>query len=192
MINVHDKALFERVKQGDQRALQILFDMYYTPLCRYAHTMLRDEAAAEDVVQQLFTRLWVKRDEIEVDGALKAYLYSAVRNASYNVFKHQKVRQAHNEHVAAAAANKSSLASEALEATELQQRINAAIESLPPQCRIIFAKSRYESLSYKEIADEMDLSVKTVENQMGKALRLMREALQDYLHILIAIGLLPG
>ncbi len=192
MTSTQDKAIFERVKQGDENALKMLFDMYYNPLCQYANTMLRDSAAAEDVVQQIFTNLWVQRSKIGIDEALKPYLYSAVRNATYNVFKHHKVRQVHHDYMNAASANQSPDGSEVLEAVELQQRITAAIEELPPQCRLIFSKSRFESLSYKEIADEMGLSVKTIENQMGKALRLMRESLRDYLHILIAFGFLQG
>ena len=192
MATIQDKALFDQIKQGDEHALQLLFHMYYSSLCQYANTLLKDTAAAEDVVQQCYTTLWVKRLEIDIEGAVKSYLYSAVRNASFNVIKHQKVRQTHRENILHTTNGHSPDGSEVLEANELQARIKIAIGQLPPQCGIIFTKSRYESMSYQEIADEMGISVKTVDNQMGKALRLMREALRDFLPILIAIGFLPG
>ncbi len=121
--------------------------------------------------------------EIMIDSSLKSYLYRAVRNAALNRLKHEKVKANHVAFVTSRNENFVSPADE-LEETELHFRIQRALKKLPEQCRVVFEMSRFEELKYTEIAERLGISVKTVENQMGKALRIMREQLNDYLPLI--------
>lgn len=185
---VSDKGLLRQIADGNVNAFEMLFKQHYENLCRYACTFVRDCDEAEDIVQKTFVSFWEKRSDIAVETSLKSYLYRAVRNAALNNIKHQQVRQKHaasmtiDDHVA------SQSASDGVVSAELNERINTAIERLPEQCRRIFELSRFEGLKYSEIAEQLGISVKTVENQMGKALRRMRDELHEYLPILIILG----
>ena len=166
-----------RTKQG----YEALFREHYDGLCGYVNVYLKDRAAAEEVVQELFFNLWKKREEIEINSSIKAYLYKAARNHSLNVLRHIEIRENYKklneEHRADAEAHSHN----EMEVGELQVRISKAIDKLPPERQKIFLMSRYEDLKYREIADKLKLSVKTVEAQMGKSLKFLREELEDYL-----------
>lgn len=165
-----------------------VFKTWYKSLHAYACTLLRDTAAAEETVQTIFVRLWEKREEIVIREKLSSYLYRAVHNESMNVLKQQKRATAYQSHVMRQPNQpEPEKASEKVRLTELQEKIEEAMNALPEQCRIIFQLSRFEELKYKEIADRLDLSVKTVENQMGKALKLMRLRLLDFLVLLLIL-----
>ncbi|TAH42300.1 MAG: RNA polymerase sigma-70 factor [Bacteroidetes bacterium] len=181
-----ESALLTALKNGDQAALETLFRTYYEGLCKYAHTILNDMDESEETVQQLFIQLWEKRSSMKISNSAQAYLQKAVRNSCLNKIKHKKVRRQYVEEATALANHSEPSTSISLQ-NELRDQINIAIESLPEQCRIIFKLSRFEELKYSEIAEQMGLSIKTVENQMGKALRIMREKLKDYLVILIML-----
>jgi RNA polymerase sigma-70 factor (family 1) len=162
---------------------EVIFRSYYERLCHYANMWLKDMDASEEVVQNTFVKLWEKRDSIKVELSVKSYLYRAVYNASINEIKHQKVKDnyanMHNNHEPSNELHSQS------ELKELESRIEKALKSLPEQCRLIFQMSRYQDLKYREIADILNISIKTVENQMGKALKMMRMNLSDYLAITI-------
>ena len=182
-ITVKDKQLMTQVVTGDLNAFEMVFRDYYKPLVRYGNTFLRDTDETEDVVQQVFVSLWEKRAQLDIHTSIRAVLYKAVQNACLNRIKHLKVRNAYAED------RKWTLeyeeTSDPLHVDELNQRIRVAIENMPEQCGRIFKMSRFEQLRYQEIADQLGLSVKTVENQMGKALKIVREELKDYLPLLI-------
>ena len=161
----------------------MVFRDYYTPLVRYGNTFLKDTDETEDVVQQVFVSLWEKRTQLDIHTSVRAVLYRAVHNACLNRLKHQKVRRDYAGDWKSTQSD--SEQTDALEAAELQDRINRAIEGMPEQCARIFKMSRFEQLKYQEIADQLGLSIKTVENQMGKALKIIREALKDYLPLFI-------
>jgi RNA polymerase sigma-70 factor (family 1) len=162
-----------------------VFHKYYDSLVQYANTIIRDTAESEDIVQQVFITLWEKKETINVHTSLRAMLYKSVYNASLNKIKQQKVRYKYaNEYQTE---NSTEDSSNMIQEKELQQRIDEAIETLPTQCAKIFKMSRYEELKYKEIAESLNLSIKTIENQMGKALKLMRDNLKDYLPLLLII-----
>ena len=160
-----------------------LFHDYYTPLVQYAITLLKDADDAEDIVQQVFVSFWEKYDSIEVHTSERAMLYKAVYNACLNKIKFRKVRISFAQEYLADVDNHTAV--EELQAKELQQTINAAIENMTEQCGKIFKMSRFEQLKYQEIADQLGLPVKTIENQMGKALKLVRESLKAFLTIFI-------
>ena len=140
---------------------------------------------AEEIVQQVFYSLWAKRGSLDINTTLKAYLFKAVHNSSLNKIKQGKVRQLYANNYKATANVETHTSGQLLQGKELEALINEAIAELPEQCGVVFKMSRFGNLKYAEIADELNISVKTVENHMGKALKLMRDKLKDYLHILI-------
>lgn len=161
----------------------MIFNQYYRPLVQYGNTFMKDLDEAEDLVQQVFVSVWEKRETTEIHTSLRALLYKAVHNACLNRIKQQKVRRdfAQSEIVS----QPSESVADPVQEKELQQQIEDAVALMPEQCAKIFRMSRFEQLKYQEIADQLGLSVKTVENQMGKALKLMRESLKDYLPVFI-------
>lgn len=173
------------IRQGQESAFEQMFRTYYERLCRYAHTLLKDADEAEEMVQTVFLTIWEKRADLEITLSLKAYLYRAVHNHCLNRIKHYGVRENHREYSLYVQADGYDSVTEAIHANELEERIERAVSKLPEQCQVVFRMSRFEELKYQEIADQLGLSVKTIENQIGKALRIMRQELADYLPLII-------
>ena len=164
-----------------------IFKEHFKGLHAYAYTMLRDEQLAEDIVQGMFMKLWEKKDTIQIEKSLASYLYRAVHNDSLNYLKHLKVKAAHLAHEARSTGSYNN-APDNVSYKQLEERLELALKELPEGCRTVFQMSRFEELKYSEIAAKLDISVKTVENQMGKALRILRQELVDFLPaILITI-----
>ncbi|SMD43889.1 RNA polymerase sigma-70 factor, ECF subfamily [Aquiflexum balticum DSM 16537] len=184
-----DQQVFSNIQSGDTASFEMLFKTHYNPLCRFALSFLKDPDDAEETVQAVFIGIWEKKATIQVDTSIKSYLYRSVRNACLNEIKHQKVRQLHAGTVQAEGEPRSQPSDHLAIRKELESKIQEALETLPEQCKLIFKMSRFEELKYQEIAAQLQLSVKTVENQMGKALKLMRIQLKDYLPLItILIG----
>lgn len=167
-----------------EHSFESMFKTHFQGLHAYARTILQDEAAAEEVVQQVFVRLWEKRSSLHIDRSLPSYLYRAVYNESMNVLKHREVRRQHHIY-ASSLGEPEHTDTNSVDYRELRQRLSEALNRLPEQCRTIFQLSRFEDLKYREIAERLNLSVKTVENQMGKALRIMRSELVDFLPLFL-------
>lgn len=182
-----ENQLFETLKAGDITAFEMLFRTYYQPLCNYAFTFVQDKDEAEEIVQSTFLSLWEKKQTLEIRTAVKPYLYAMVRNASLNVLKHEKVKKEHAEVTMAVGERSIESVARTVMASELESRIYKAMDALPEQCRLVFKLSRFEELKYSEIAEQLNISVKTVENHMGKALKIMREQLRDYLPLVIVL-----
>lgn len=157
------------------------FDKFFDGLHRYAFTLLKDPDKAGDAVQSIFTKWWEMQTQLENQDAAKAYLYTAVYRHCLNVIRHEKIKLVHAESYAQELSAKSSVFANPGSFEELDHQVQTAIESLPSQCQLIFKKSRLEEKRYAEIAEEMNLSIKTIEAQMGKALKILREKLQDYI-----------
>ena len=180
---LHIKALSE----GDITVFEMIFRSYYQPLCNYAYTFLQDKEDAEEIVQSTFLLMWEKRDALAIRTSVKPYLYAMVRNACLNVLKHQKVKQRFAGEEIAMAERSHDDVSQHVASNELELRIKVAMNELPEQCRMVFKLSRFEELKYAEIAEQLNISVKTVENHMGKALKIMREQLKDYLPLILVL-----
>lgn len=163
-----------------------VFKEHYKNLHAYACSILKDEDEAEEMVQNVFYKLWEKKEKIGELQSVPAYLYRSVHNECMNYVKHEKVKMAYEAH-AVHHGTVASRETDTATAKELEHRIADALADLPEQCRTIFQLSRFEELKYREIADKMGLSVKTVENQMGKALKILRTKLADYISV---VGLL--
>lgn len=170
---------------SDIKTFEMFFKTHYTPLVNYANTLLKNIDEAEDKVQHVFISIWEKRHSLEIHSSLRAFLYKSVHNHSLNALKHEKIKQNHAIHVQNN--HETIQAEKELEQKELQEKIRQSIQILPEKCRQIFEMSRFEDLKYKEIADRLELSVKTVENQMGKALKILRTELRDYITILMIL-----
>lgn len=182
-----DQEIFNSIKLGDEKALEMLFHEYYQPLCQFAFSFLNDREEAEEVVQNSFVRIWEKRQEISIQTSAKAYLYQVIRNSCLNELKHQKVKIQHQKwSIMDGDGMEQSSDSMAIRG-ELEEKIKQAMQKLPEQCRLVFSLSRFEDLKYKEIADQLNISVKTVENQMGKALKIMRQELKEYLPLILLL-----
>lgn len=179
-----DKTLLEGLRRGDETAFDALFRAYYAPLCRYACSLADgDMDEAEDIVQQAFVRLWEQRDALDIAWSLRAYLYKTVHNRCLNRIRDAKTREQYKIYNAQQMEQQEAHAH--IPEPELVERLQRALATLPEQCRRIFELSRFEELKYREIADQLGISIKTVETQMGKALRLMRIQMADYLTVLL-------
>ncbi len=178
------------IQKGDEVAFESVFKAYYSRLCSYANTMLNDSEEAEEMVQNTFIVLWENRANVDIHTSLKSYLYRAVHNSCLNRIKHMKVRQEHSAYVLHTQEEEVESTSHMVMGNELQQQINVAIEQLPPQCKRVFTLSRYENLTYAEIAAHLEISVKAVDKQMVRALRILREQLKDYLPLILLLLLL--
>ncbi len=186
-VDLPEQMQVNALREGGITAFEMLFRTYYQPLCNYAYSFLQDRENAEEVVQSTFLLVWEKRETLAIHTSVKPYLYAMVRNACLNVIKHEKIKQKYaGEELAMAERTHDSVA-HAVASNELEYRIKVALEGLPEQCRMVFTLSRFEELKYSEIAEQLNISVKTVENHMGKALKIMREKLKDYLPLIIAL-----
>jgi len=180
---------FAPIAAGDRSAFEALFRLYYRPLCAFALGYVKDTDKCEDLVQDLFFRLWLDREKMGVTTSMKAYLYTSVRNRCLNAVKVQgrmRVLNAESDdHIDQEARSED-------EHSERIARVQAAIELLPEERRKVFKLSRYEGLKYHEIADRLGISTKTVENQMGKAFKTLREELKDLVPLLPWLFLIGG
>lgn len=175
----------------DLNTIEILFRNHYDELSRYAFSILKEQESAEDIVQKLFIKLWEKRNELGGINHVKAYLYQSVYNTCINELKVIKRKGTHSSITEQMNLKATDDASEKLRSEELLLKIDTAIERLPKKCGEVFKLSRTKEMTYKEISEQLNISIKTVENHMGKALKLMREELTEYLPIvLISILLL--
>lgn len=176
-----DNNLIELIINGDKRAFDEVFLKHFKSLHAYAFTMIKEKDDAEEIVQNVFVRVWTKRTQLKSDGFLKSFLYRSVHNESLNYLKHQKVRSNFNVHYTDAVKNEIGDLNKEIMATELEKNIHKAINDLPDKCRDVFQLSRFDQLKYQEIADALNISIKTVENQMGKALKILRLKVVDFL-----------
>lgn len=185
---------WNELKEGDITAFEMFFKTYYQPLCNYAYSFIQDRDEAEEIVQSAFLSVWEKRDSLDIKISLKSYLYTMVRNTSLNVIKHEKIKQKYVGQALAFNERSHEGVAQSVLSSELEERIHKAMQILPEQCRIVFKLSRFEELKYSEIAEHLGISIKTVENHMGKALKIMREQLKDYLPLWIAcmLGFING
>ena len=156
-----------------------LFRTHYSDLCSYANGFLKDADASEDVVQEVMLRIWNSRGTIEIIGSQRSYLFRAVRNSCLNVLKHISIQEQYQE--SRERLEPGTDPGDTMVASELQVKIRAAINLLPVERRKVFILSRYEGLTYSQAAEKLGISVKTVENQMTKALQFLRKELADYL-----------
>ncbi|TKC09295.1 RNA polymerase sigma-70 factor [Pedobacter frigoris] len=169
----------------DDIAFERLFKAHYRELHAYAGVMLRDKDMAEEIVQSMFLKFWEKRELLNIQSSIKAYLYKCTYNDCLNYIKHQKIRTKYQDFAMYTMNDQHEPASSKVELTELQKKLQEALNELPEHCRTVFQMSRFEDLKYREIAEQLGISIKTVENQMGKALKILRIKLADFITLII-------
>ncbi len=184
-MELNEEGIVTLLAKRDEKIFEQVFKTHFKNLHAYAFTILKDEMVAEELVQNVFYKIWERPKKLSINGSIAAYLYRAVHNESLNHLKHLKVRSKYQLHAVHQMKNESDSASKKILFKELESKLYRALQELPEQCRTIFQLSRFEELKYREIADRLNISPKTVENQMGKALKLLRMKLIDFLPLTI-------
>ena len=182
--NVLENLFGKVVSCGDYHAFRELFTRNYKALCNYAMRVVSTREIAEEVVSDVFVKLWKNREQIEVHTSFQAYIYRAVRNQALDYLKLRVHRQNERESLDNVQWNMSHAdhfsPAEELSFNEFYDHIEGCIQRLPRQCQIIFRLSREEGLRYRDIAERLDISVKTVETQMSRALKVLRERVPEH------------
>lgn len=182
-----EQEIIPKIRNGNEEAYRMVFYRYYDSLCHYAMNFIRDKGKAEDLVQEVFLKLWTKRESLKTGSSLKAYLYKMTYHEFVTVFRKEKRYQQELDIFKFEAL--SPIIQESEESWQLKlKRVKEAIDSLPPRCKEIFILNKKHGLKHKEIAEQLSISVKTVENQVGKALKALRKKLaEETLQVLIFI-----
>ncbi len=175
-----ENEIVRRIIKGDDKAFEIVFNKYFKRLCVYASRFLYSDESAEEVVQEVFVRFWERSESLNPESSLAAYLYRSVYNTCLNQIKHEKVKDNYKTYMLNYMEHNLPGSDVDDEQKELLKQVYAAIDDLPPMCSEIFKLSRYEGLKYQEIADHLEISLKTVEVQMGKALRVLRDKFKKH------------
>ncbi len=188
MLNYTDNEIINRLRQDSEEAFEYIFLKFYNRLCLYVTCLIHNKNSAEEIVQDVFYELWEKRNILKINISLKAYLFKAVYNRSINYINYNRRRNKYvqnqlnkiqNQQIVPPVSDNYPIAN--LLSQELDILINKAIASLPNQCRTVFQLCRFENLSYKEIATKLHISVNTVKTQLQRAMKKLRNSLQDYL-----------
>ncbi len=183
-----NRQIIEAIRNDDERIFEQIFRKYYNKLFNYARHYVIDQEIAREIVQDTFMKLWENRSSLDSNSNLNSLLYRIIHNNSLNYLKHLHIQKKYSESVRknliTYQLNYIALKDETSEQilyNELQNKVNKAIEQLPPKCKEIFLLSRTKEYKYKEIAYQLNISVKTVENHIAEALRRIRIYLHEYL-----------
>ncbi|HMU02069.1 MAG TPA: RNA polymerase sigma-70 factor [Saprospiraceae bacterium] len=161
------------LRENPEQALHSMYQKYYSMLCYQVMSILKDRSISEDIVQEVFLEIWKKREELVVQQSIEGYLKRACRNRTLNYIRDNHVKW-EDESSLAEQEDTGFTFEQYLSAEELNLKINNVIAELPDKCGVVFSLSRFEDMSYAEIAKELSISVKTVENQISKALKILR------------------
>lgn len=189
ILQIAENILIEKIKNGDKTAFESIFKSYYNQLCSYANKFVKDIDNCEEIVQEIFFQVWQNKNKIVIQTSLKSYLFRSVHNSCLNYIKHKYIEQKHIESTLFENKNSSQNFIDIVESNELHDKIRITIDKLPPERKKIFLMIRFENLKYAEVAKKLNISIKTVENQMGSALKFMRYELKEYLPMLILLSI---
>lgn len=176
--NQRDQQLFQAITKGDQKSFRKLFDLHYRQLLRSAISILKDENAAKDAVQDVFFQLWKNREQLVINSTVGGYLKRSVINRSLNQIKSRKPFVA--DTALSADSSKAPDPQQLLEAEDIQEAIAKGMDQLSEKCRTVFVLRRIEGYSVKEIAEKLEVSPKTVENQITKALKILKDYMRPF------------
>lgn len=180
-MSLFDLGLQKKIQSGDIREFERLFNRYYKPLCKYAFTIITDMDTAEDIVQEFFYSFWKNRESFTPKLSLNAYLYKSIYNNSLHYLEHRTIKLRYADQVLTE--NRDEMPAEQfskIEMLDLQKIVNSTLEQMPQRCALIFKLNRFEGKKYREIAEMLSISIKTVEADMGKALQIFRKTLKDF------------
>jgi len=179
MVKSEEKSLLTALKKGDIKSFEFIFRFYYEPLLGYAISIIKVEAEAEEIIQELFLKIWRDRRKLKIKRSLAAYLYKSVYNQCMSRWQREKLSREYQKYVlnqTVAEVN----TDEILKYEELNRKFFELMNALPKQRQLIFKLNRFQGLKYREIAVRLSISIKTVEANMSKALQYFRKNLQDY------------
>jgi RNA polymerase sigma-70 factor, ECF subfamily len=179
-----ERQIFEAIKSNDAGAYEMVFREYYRPMTSYAFRLLGNMADSESIVQDVFLRLWHKRGQLLITTSLQNYLFRSVKNHCINYLEHEKIKTGYQAMVIRSETDRSDYNEFFLE-IGLMNKIEAAITLLPQKRQEIFRLAREEGLKYREIAERLEISVKTVETQMTLALKQLRESLKEFKNLVM-------
>ena len=185
MLSLIEADILKSIANDDELAYESLFKAYFAELTVYAFRFLEDMENAEEIVQDIYFNLWTNRKNLKINSSIKSYLYKSVKNTCINYIKHQKVEEKYKNYFSYQIQIDELKSHDWITDTELAEHIHTAIEKMPPVRKEVFRLSKIEKLKYKEIAENMGVSIKTVENHMGKALKFLREELVDFLPLIL-------
>jgi RNA polymerase sigma-70 factor (ECF subfamily) len=168
----------------NEAVFEQLFKKHFRELHAYSFSLLKDWDVAEEIVQSLFLKIWEKNEWSHIQTSIKSYLYKSVYHDCLNYIRRQKVQLKYQTSTAYAMKNDTDDAAGKLKMSELEQHLSRALGKLPEKCRAIFQLSRFQELKYQEIATQLDISIKTVETHMGKALRILRKEMKEFLPLI--------
>jgi RNA polymerase sigma-70 factor (family 1) len=180
--NFSDEQLLQQLKESSTLAFNEIYNRYWARLYYAAFEMLKDKAAAGDSTQDIFISLWLRREQIEIQN-LSSYLYGAVKRKALQHIRNGKVAQHHLDRITGIKfANETE---EMLNETELKNSLTKGLSQLPEKCKEIFELSRFEDLSHHEIGERLNISTKTVANQINKAIKHLRTSFGDLISLLL-------
>lgn len=177
MSQYSDEDIINLIKENNSKGIELLFKKYYKSLCSISNRYIRDENHAEDIVQELVLDIWNKRDKLNINSSLGSYLRRSAVNRSLNHIRSKRVVIVEEDQGMNVTFDNRDVQLQ-LEKEEMERFINDAIDELPEKCRLVFVMSRFDGLSYKEISEKLEISTKTVENQIYKALKHLKARLK--------------
>ena len=190
-----EKNIIQSLKQGDERAFEMLFKMYFKKLCVYANNYLHNKDESENIVKDSFVKIWERREDLPIDTSLAGYLYTTVRNHAINYLQRERRKNAflRNAYKDFEQEYETFLLSiedypvANLILQDMNAQIRKVVNTLPPQCREVFILSRFEMLSHEEISERTGITIATIKTQIVRALARLRVELAEYLVILICM-----
>lgn len=189
-MNLEDRQLARAIRGGSTKAFEQFFRKYHKKLVRFAYTYVHSVPVAEDLVQESFLKVWERRTSLDPEDSVRAYLYQAVRNGALDYKKHQEVEQKNLPRFRHLQDTSTVIEVALKEDKAFVEAVHQAIDNLPDRARQVYQLSRTDGLTYKEIAEVMGISVKTVESQMSRSLKILRKSLIDFLPVLLIVELI--
>lgn len=181
----NDYTLLTGMVKGDHRCFSLLFTKYYKDLILYAASILCDKSVCEDIVQNVFVKLWADRDVLCVESSLKGYLIRAVRNGCLDELRHRQVLNEHHEWVILSNKVPEEEFDSYILYSDLSTHIEKALTQLPDPLREVFTLSRFKGLKHREISVKLEISERTVEDRLSKSLKILRQLLREFITIFL-------
>lgn len=176
-----EKVLLAKLKSGDNSAFSTIFSAYYRDLVLFAARFTKDQENAEEVVQDIFVKLWEDHESIKIDISLKSFLLRSVQNKCIDMIRHRKIKDAHSSYVLENHSLFECDTDNYVLFSELREQIDRTLNRLPDELSGTFRMSRFKGLKYDEIAEILNVSVRTIEVRISKALNVLRTELKDYI-----------
>lgn len=185
----NESELISALKKGEHEAYSYLFSRYYKDLVLYGGTIIQDQEICEDIVQNLFLHIWENREIIKIES-LKSYLLKSVKNSCLDEIKHNKIINEHTDFIIRQNSLESNSTEEYILFSEVNTKLLEAIEKLPEDEKITFKMSRIKEIKYQQIADELNVSVRTVEVRISKSIKHLKEMLKDFFILLFFVHII--